>query len=127
MNKLKPDSDPIEKELPLANEIKELIEHSRNNVAIAVNSEITMLYWNVGRRINLEILKEKRAEYGKQIVATLSAQLTLEYGSGWGEKQLRQCMQFANTFPDEQIVYVLRRQLSCTHIRSIIYMDNPYF
>lgn len=116
---------PEKVELPLANEIKQLIEQSRQRVALAVNSEITLLYWNIGRRINIEILKEKRAEYGKQIVATLSRQLELEYGKGWGEKQLRQCMRFAEAFPDEQIVYALRTQLSWTHFRSIIYIEDP--
>lgn len=111
--------------LPIASDIKTLIEQSRNNVALAVNAEITLLYWNVGKRINDEILGNERAEYGKQIVATLSRQLQTEYGKGWGEKQLRQCMQFATIFPDKEIVYALRIQLSWTHIRTLIYMEDP--
>ncbi|RZB35178.1 MAG: hypothetical protein SRB1_00946 [Desulfobacteraceae bacterium Eth-SRB1] len=110
---------------PIAADIKKLIEKSRQNVALAVNAEITLLYWHVGKRINGEVLKNNRAEYGKQIVATLARQLTEEYGKGWGEKHLRQCMQFANVFPDEQIVYALRRELSWTHLRSLIYMEDP--
>ena len=47
-----------------------------------------MLYRNIGSRINIEILNEKRAEYGKQIVASLSQELTQKYGSGCGVKQL---------------------------------------
>lgn len=111
--------------LQLGSELKQLIEQSRQNTAITVNAEITLLYWRVGKRINEEILNNERAEYGKQIIVSLAQQLTLEYGKGWGEKQLRQCMQFASVFPDEQIVYALRRQLSWTHIRSLIYMDEP--
>ncbi len=84
-----------------------------------------MLYWHIGKRINDEILRNERAEYGKQIVSALAHQLTLEYGKGWGEKQLRQCIQFASVFPDEQIVYALRIQLSWTHLRMVIYMDDP--
>lgn len=110
---------------PIASDIKTLIEQSRQNVALAVNAEITLLYWKVGKRINNEVLGNERAEYGKQIVQTLSVQLESEYGKGWGEKQLRQCMQFAAVFEDEEIVYALRRQLSWTHIRSIIYMNDP--
>ena len=45
-----------------------------------------MLYWQIGKRINEEILKNQRAEYGKQIVQKLSEQLTLEYGKGGSEK-----------------------------------------
>ena len=105
-------------------EIKTLIEQSKRNVALAINSEITALYWHVGNRINSEILQNERAEYGKQIVQSLSAQLEQEHGKGWGEKQLRQCMQFALVYPDKEIVYALRRQLSWTHLRTVIYMED---
>jgi len=66
-------------------EIKQLIEQSRQKVAVAINSEISMLYWHIGKRINSDILNNKRAEYGKQIIATLSQHLTHEYGRGWSE------------------------------------------
>ncbi|OGU58496.1 MAG: cytoplasmic protein [Ignavibacteria bacterium GWF2_33_9] len=110
--------------LPLVNEIRQLIDKSRNHVAVVVNAEITMLYWNIGRKINLEILKEKRAEYGKQIVQTLSAQLTIEYGTSFSEKNLRRMMQFAEEFPDEQIVATLKRQLSWSHIKVLIPLND---
>jgi predicted nuclease of restriction endonuclease-like (RecB) superfamily len=111
--------------LPIASDIKTLIEQSRRNVALTVNAEISLLYWKVGKRINDEILGNERAEYGKQIVATLSQQLETEYGKGWGEKQLRHCMQFANVFSDEQIVYTVCRELSWSHLRLIMYMEDP--
>jgi len=110
--------------LPLFGEIRQLIEDSRKRVAVEVNSTITMLYWNIGTRINKVLLKEKRAEYGKQIVNALSKQLTSEYGSGWSEKHLRHCLRFAETFPDEAIVSALRRQLSWTHLKTIIYLED---
>jgi len=53
---------------------------------VAVNATMTALYWNVGNHINKEILNNERAEIGKQIVQSLSAQLEAEYGKGWGEK-----------------------------------------
>ena len=109
---------------PVASDIKQLIEQSKQNVALAVNAEITLLYWSVGKRINEEVLQNNRAEYGEQIVQSLSAQLTLEYGKGWSEKQLRHCLQLATVFPEEQIVSALRRQLSWTHIKSLIYMED---
>ncbi|MFW0716948.1 PDDEXK nuclease domain-containing protein [Pedobacter sp. N23S346] len=110
---------------PLFLTIRQLIEESKQQVAVAVNAEITLLYWKVGKRINEEVLGNERATYGKQVVATIAQQLSAAYGKGWGEKQLRQCMQFAQVFADEEIVYALRRQLSWTHLRSIIYMDDP--
>jgi hypothetical protein len=71
-----------------------------------------MLYWQIGKRINEEILQNKRAAYGKEIVHTLSTQLTVEFGKGWSEKQLRHCLRFAEIFPDQEIVSSLWRQLS---------------
>jgi predicted nuclease of restriction endonuclease-like (RecB) superfamily len=109
---------------PVAIDVKSLIEQSRQDVALAINAEITWLYWQVGKRINDEVLGNERAEYGKQVIQSLSIQLIAEFGKGWGEKQLRHCMQFASAFADEKIVYALRRQLSWTHIRMLIYMDN---
>ena len=105
-------------------ELKTLIEQSKQEVAIAVNASITQLYWSIGKRINQEILQNKRAEYGKQIVSTLSAQLTQEYGKGWSEKQLRQCIQFFTAFPDKQIVYTLCIELSWSHLRMVMFMET---
>jgi len=109
----------------LAVEIKQLIEQSRQQVAVAVNSAITLLYWQIGKRINEEVLQNKRAEYGKEIVHTLSTQLTKEYGKGWSEKHLRHCLRFAETFPEFEIVSTLWRQFSWSHIKEIIYIDDP--
>jgi len=106
-------------------EIKSLIEKSKQNIAILVNAEMTVLYWHIGERINKEVLKNTRAEYGKEIVVSLSRQLTLEYGQGWGDKQLRLCMKFAHIFSDLQIVYTLCRQLSWSHLRLVMYIDDP--
>lgn len=105
-------------------EIKLLIDQSRRNVAITVNAEITLLYWHIGNRINTEVLKNERAEYGKEIVNILSAQLTLDFGNGWSAKQLRHCMRFTEIFCDEEIVSAVRRQLSWTHIKTLIYIDD---
>jgi len=108
----------------LIGSIKELIEQSKQQVAVTVNAIITDLYWRVGNIINRDILQNNRAEYGKQIVLTLSAQLELQYGKGWGEKHLRHCMRFAYAFPDEQIIYTLCRQLSWSHLRLVMFMDD---
>lgn len=105
-------------------DIKSLINDSRHQAAIAVNSALSMLYWEIGKRINTEILKNKRAEYGKQVVKELSRQLTEEYGKGWSEKQLRHCLYTVETFPDKEIFSALRRQLSWSHIKEIIYIKD---
>lgn len=109
----------------LVQELKTLVETSKKNVVQSVNSEITHLYWSVGKRINEEVLGNLRAEYGKEIVLYLSQELTTAFGRGWSERHLRQCMQFAKAFPDEQIVYALRIQLSWTQIRAIMFIEDP--
>lgn len=106
-------------------EIKSLIDQSRRNVAMSVNAEITLLYWHIGNRINTEVLKNERAEYGKEIIATLSRTLTLEFGNGWKIRHLHHCLQFAQRYQDIQIVHALRAQLSWTHIKSIITIEDP--
>lgn len=65
----------------------------------SVNMELTLMYWNIGDRINHDILGLERAAYGKQIVATLSRQLTEEYGTGFDEKSVRRMMQFPTLSP----------------------------
>ncbi|MBE9256456.1 YhcG family protein [Dolichospermum sp. LEGE 00246] len=109
----------------LFQEIRQLIDTAKQRAAIAINAEITLLYWQVGKRIHTEVLQGQRAEYGKQIIISLSQQLTQIYGKGWSEKQLRHCLHFAETFPDDQIVSTLRRELSWTHIKTLMYIDDP--
>ena len=84
-----------------------------------------MLYWQVGHRIRTDVLREKRADYGKEIVHALSGQLTDEFGNGFGRANLFHMVRFAEVFPDEQIVYALSRQLGWTHLRQIIYLKEP--
>ena len=105
-------------------DIQSLIEQSKQNIAVSVNSTMTMLYWNIGKRINQEVLQDKRAEYGKQIVVSLSRQLSSEYGKGWSEQQLRHCIHFADIFPDDSILSTLWRELSWSHIKLVIYLDD---
>ena len=105
-------------------DIRRLIEETRCTVASTVNTAITTLYWQIGKRINEEILKGKRAGYGEEIVSSLSRQLFHEYGSGFSAKNLLHMMKFAEVFPDEQIVSTLWRQLSWSHFKEIIYIEQ---
>jgi len=83
-----------------------------------------MLYWKIGNRINLEILKGKRAEYGTEILRELSSKLTIDYGRSFSEKNLRRIVQFAVVFPDEKIVVSLIRHLSWTHFIALIPLND---
>ena len=108
----------------LAGSVKQLIEESRINIALAVNSEITLLHYRVGQKINQEILRDGRAEYGRQVLRELSAKLVVDYGEGWSSKHLRHCVKFATIFSDESIVSALRRQFSWTHLKTLMYIEN---
>lgn len=108
----------------LNSQIKQWIDESKQQIAVSVNSTMTLLYWRIGKRIKEEILQDKRAEYGKQVVANLSKELTLLYGKGWSVKQLHHCLRSAEVFIDEKIVYTLCRQLSWSHLRRLIYIDD---
>jgi predicted nuclease of restriction endonuclease-like (RecB) superfamily len=121
---LEPSIVPATSGQELFGEIRSLIDSAKQRAAIAINAEITLLYWQVGHRIQSEILQDKRAEYGKQIIVQLSQQLTKTYGRGWSSKQLRHCVQLAEAFPDEQIISTLRRQLSWTHLKTLMYVDD---
>ena len=109
---------------PLLADVRGLILAAREQVARAVDSGLTLLYWHVGRRVHQDILKEKRAEYGAEIVSALGRQLSEEFGRGFTAKNLHRMVQFAEVFPDEQIVAALRRQLGWTHFRMIIPLDD---
>ncbi|MCX2532937.1 MAG: PDDEXK nuclease domain-containing protein [Plesiomonas sp.] len=109
----------------IAQEIITLIQQAKQRAAMAVNSELTLLYWHIGLRINQAVLGGERADYGKQIVTNLAKQLTAQFGRGWSAQQLRHCMKFAECYTDEAIVSALRRQLSWTHIKTLIYIDDP--
>jgi len=106
-------------------DIKQLIDSARARAAAAVNSEMVRLYWSIGERIRKDILAYERAAYGEQIVHALSGQLSEDYGPGFGRTNLFYMIRFAEIFPDMRIVHALSEQLSWTHLRQIIYLDDP--
>ncbi|MDY0302084.1 MAG: PDDEXK nuclease domain-containing protein [Trichlorobacter sp.] len=106
-------------------DIREFIDAARQRVAQQVNTELSQLYWHIGQRLQQEILGGERAQYGKQTIATLSQQLTREYGRGWSEKQLWHCLRVAESFPQKEILSPLWRELSWTHIKTLAYLDDP--
>ena len=126
----RPDANPKKKTTTvvsqkLVSDLRTIIEETRSHVAVTANAALTMMYWNIGRRIQQDILKGKRADYGEKIVSALSAQLTAEFGRGFGKRNLFRMIRFAEVFPDAEIVSALRSQLGWTHIRQIIAFDDP--
>lgn len=114
----------IEPSKQLFGEVRHMIDGAKQRASMAVNRELSLLYWNIGKRLDQEILMGERADYGKQVLASLSQQLTAEYGRGWNKRQLHYCLQFAQYFPSEQIVHAVSAQLTWTHLRQIIALDD---
>jgi predicted nuclease of restriction endonuclease-like (RecB) superfamily len=109
----------------LLEDLRGLIEGSRARTAAAINSEMTALYWSVGSRINTEVLQGERAEYGKRVLPGISKELMSKYGRGWSVQLLRHCMKFAEVYPDKGIVSALRIQLTWTHIKTLMFIEEP--
>ena len=104
----------------LFEEISAMIERTKRTIYTQANRESVLLFWNIGRRVNDDVLQNKRADYGKQIVVSLSRQLSEKYGRSFEEKNLRRMLQFAEQFTDEGIVVTLSRQLSWSHFLALI-------
>ena len=105
----------------LLGDLRKIIDTARSHVAATANYELTAMYWHIGDRINRDVLNNERAEYGKQIVATVARQLQEEYGTkGFEERTIRRMMQFALQFPDFQIVSPLVSKLSWTHFLIVM-------
>jgi len=109
----------------LLDDVRDMILSARGQVARMVDAGLVALYWDVGRRIRQDILKEKRARYGEQIVSALGAQLAKEFGRGFAVRNIFRMVRFAEVFPDFKIVSALRTQLGWTHFRQIIALDDP--
>lgn len=108
----------------LVADLRQLITDARRQTTVAVNVGLTLLYWRLGDRIRHEILGAERAAYGEQILATLSRQLVAEFGRGFSEKSLRRMVQFAEAFPEQEIVVTLSRQLSWSHFSSLLPLEH---
>lgn len=106
-------------------EVRTMILAAREHVSRQVDSTLVALHWNIGRRVRQDILKDKRADYGEEIVATLSRQLEIEFGRGFGKRNLFRMIRFAEVFPDFKIVSALMTQLGWTHFLHIIPLDDP--
>ncbi|HEX5152778.1 MAG TPA: PDDEXK nuclease domain-containing protein [Parafilimonas sp.] len=109
----------------LYKEVAVLIERSREKIALTVNQEVTLLYWHIGKVINEYLLKNKRAGYGETIVATVSQQLTVEYGKGFNKSNLHRMINFHKTFREEDKIATLSQQLSWSHFIEILTLEEP--
>jgi len=109
----------------LIDSIRPLIEQAKARVALSVNSELVLLYWQIGRRIIEALPAENRAKYGARIVELVSERLTAEYGKGFRRSNVFHMIRFAEVFDDLKIVQTLSGLLSWSHFIEIIYLKDP--
>lgn len=105
-------------------EIAKTIDNSKRNVVTAVNSEMVILYWNIGKIIKNDILQSEKAEYGKSIISSLSKELSSEYGKGYSQRNLFNMVSFFESFSDEQILQTLSAKLSWSHFVKLITLED---
>lgn len=111
-------------EVQLFKEISGLIESARQHSLQLLNKTSVVLYWHIGHKINQNILDEKRAQYGANIIQDLATQLQTHYGRGFGRRVIERCIQFARFFPEEKIVLALSAHLTWTHFVTLLSIDN---
>jgi predicted nuclease of restriction endonuclease-like (RecB) superfamily len=115
----------LKESFQLYTDVCRIIDDTRNRIAVYVNSEVCHANWRIGKRIKEDVLFNKRAEYGKQVVKNLSVRLTERYGKGWSLQTLQHCIRAAYTFTEEEIVYAVRMQFSWTQLRSVMFISDP--
>lgn len=106
-------------------QITDIIKNARNKVETTVNSELVILYWNVGKIIKTQILDDNKPEYGKSVIQNLSQELVLEYGRGYSQRNLFNMVKLYEVFGDEKILHTLCTKLTWSHFRKLIYIKEP--
>jgi len=104
----------------LFGDVAGLIDGARARSAVAINSELVMLYWSVGKRVRDEVLGGERAAYGEQVIKELAARLTERYGRGWSRWNLERMMRLAAWLPDSEICAPLALKLTWTNIGELL-------
>lgn len=105
----------------LVNEIASIITNARNNVAKQVNNELLNAYWNIGRVIVEDELKNNRGEYGKKQLLAISKNLTNKFGKGFSQSNLYNMKMFYTKYPIFQSV---TGKLSWTHYCELLYISD---
>ncbi len=105
-------------------EARQFIENAQARVAQTLRAELVLLNWSIGHLIGREVLRGARAEYGEQIISTLSQQLTADYGSGFSRQNIFHMMRFVEVWPDDVQVRALSEHLGWSHFKELLYLEN---
>jgi hypothetical protein len=109
----------------LLTDLRALVHAARQRLAGAANATHTHLCLQVGRRLLRDNLRAGRAAYGQQILATLSQELTAEFGAGFDYSSLTRMARFAEWMTDEQVFTALSTQLSWSHFVVLLPVKDP--
>lgn len=117
---------PIEKQDDLLKNLKILINNSKNKITQTINQELTLLYWQIGKTIQTEILHSEKPEYGEQITKKIGLALQGEYGQGFSPRVLQRTIQFYKLFPNFEIVSTLSTRLTWSHFVELLPIQDPH-
>jgi predicted nuclease of restriction endonuclease-like (RecB) superfamily len=121
----KPTKQNLCDEDSLFDEVSQLIKKAQQETLRQLSKMNVLLYWHIGKKLDQAILKEKRAEYGANIILSLAKKLQAAYGRGFGRRVIERCIQFARKYPEVDVVHALSTQLKWTHIVTLLTIDNP--
>ena len=119
---LAPSSEPFD---ALHGEVRQLIEAARKRMVTQVNHALVTTYWQVGRIVRTRVLLQERAQYGDSTVKRLAESLVVEYGEGFGQRNLFRMASFYQRFPDEAILSTLSTKLSWSHFVELLKLEDP--
>lgn len=113
--------NPIEQPNDVYQNIRATLTKARSHVYTAINATMVNAYWDIGRQITEAQDNNPRAEYGSQLLKFLSENLTVEFGQGFKERNLRAMRQFYLAFP---IRHTLCAELSWSHYRLLMRIED---
>jgi len=108
----------------LFGDIAILVDGARVRAAAAVNNELVMLYWSIGKRVREEVLGGERAAYGKQVVVRLATRLTERYGRGWSRQNIERMIRLGDWLPDDKKCSTLSSKLSWSHFSELLTLSD---
>ncbi len=105
------------------NRVRNILVEARSRAFQAINAAMVLAYWEVGRTIVEEEQQgQARADYGTHLLRVLSERLTADFGKGFDRTNLQQMRNFFLAYPKCD---ALRHELSWTHYRLLLRVDNP--
>jgi predicted nuclease of restriction endonuclease-like (RecB) superfamily len=116
---------PANQEDSLFGELKDLIVRARERVAVQVNQTLVMTYWQIGRKLETEVLQLDSHRYGEATMTRLAERLTQEFGGGFSYRNLYRMVLFFQRFPEPEILTTLSSKCSWSHCLEFIKVVDP--